>query len=128
MHRRRGAATALPNRRLRHPAARADVAVDVTLLYIDGCPNSQQAETRVRQALRSWRRRGRAGPASGPDAGAAPQLTFRGSPTVLINGADPFADPAAPVGLACRVHRTPTGPAGAPSIDELTAALHDART
>ena len=34
-----------------------------------------------------------------------------------------FADPSAPVGLACRVYRTTTGLAGAPSVDELTAVL-----
>ena len=28
---------------------------------------------------------------------------FVGSPTILLNGSDPFADPAAPAGMACRL-------------------------
>jgi hypothetical protein len=47
----------------------------------------------------------------------------RGSPTVLIDGEDPFADPDAPVGLACRVYPTADELAGAPSVAQLTAAL-----
>jgi hypothetical protein len=56
----------------------------------------------------------------------AQELSFRGSPTVLVNGHDPFADPSAPVGLACRVYPTATGLAGAPSVAELAAVLRAA--
>lgn len=48
---------------------------------------------------------------------------FRGSPTILIEGEDPFADDDAPVGLSCRIYQTETGPAGAPSVRQLTDAL-----
>jgi hypothetical protein len=48
---------------------------------------------------------------------------FRGSPTVLVNGQDPFADPDAPVGLSCRVFRTEAGLAGAPTVEQLLAVL-----
>lgn len=44
---------------------------------------------------------------------------FRGSPTVLIDGIDPFADEDAPVGLACRIYPTEQGPAGSPSLSQL---------
>ena len=33
-----------------------------------------------------------------PTAEEAEAVGFRGSPTVLVDGVDPFADPAAPVG------------------------------
>ncbi len=46
----------------------------------------------------------------------AERLSFRGSPTGLIDGEDPFADPTAPVGLSCRLFPTPTGLAGAPTM------------
>jgi hypothetical protein len=98
--------------------------VDVTLLYFDGCPNWHQAEDRVRQALAT---------VGLPQAmltlhrvetpEEAQRLSFRGSPTILVNGADPFADPTAPVGLACRVYRCGDATSGAPSVQELTAAL-----
>jgi hypothetical protein len=49
---------------------------------------------------------------------------FRGSPTVLVDGRDPFLDRDSPVGrLACRVDRTEDGLAGAPTVDQLVAAL-----
>ncbi|MCU1606716.1 MAG: hypothetical protein JWP46_3181 [Modestobacter sp.] len=100
----------------------------MTLLYFDGCPNWQEADTRVRQALRevgspedvlTLRR------VQTPEQ--AELLSFRGSPTVLVNGEDPFAEPAAPVRLACRVYRTADGLTGAPSVDELTAVLQGSR-
>jgi hypothetical protein len=101
--------------------------VTVTLLYVDGCPHWQEAHARVREALRV--------------AGAseavltvhrvetdeqAQQLSFRGSPTVLVNGEDPFVDQPAPVGLACRLYRTATGVSGAPPVEELAAVLRRA--
>jgi len=101
-----------------------DGPVNVTLLYFDGCPNWHEAERRVRQALAVagvpadvliLRRVG--------TAEEAERLAFRGSPTILIDGADPFAEPSAPVGLACRVYRGPDGVCGAPSVEDLTAAF-----
>jgi hypothetical protein len=48
---------------------------------------------------------------------------FRGSPTVLVNGHDPFAEPDGPAGLCCRVFRTDAGLAGAPTVEQLLAVL-----
>ncbi len=53
----------------------------------------------------------------------AEKARFRGSPSVLLDGVDPFADADAPVGLSCRVYDTPEGPAGSPTIEQLRAAL-----
>ena len=101
-----------------------DGPVEVTLQYFDGCPNWRETETRVREALRLV-----GAPAtvlslqtvSTPED--ADRLGFRGSPTVLVGGVDPFASPSAPVGLACRMFRTPAGLAGAPTVDQLVAAM-----
>lgn len=50
----------------------------------------------------------------------ARRVGFRGSPTVLLNGVDPFAAASDPVGgLSCRVYQTPDGPAGSPTLDQL---------
>lgn len=98
--------------------------MNVTLLYFDGCPNWQQTEQRLLHAL------DQAGLAptvltrqavETPEA--AERLRFRGSPTVLVNGHDPFADPNAPVGLSCRIFQTPDGLAGAPTVEQLLAVL-----
>lgn len=53
----------------------------------------------------------------------AEKARFRGSPSVLLDGVDPFADADTPVGLSCRVYDTPEGPAGSPTIEQLRAAL-----
>jgi hypothetical protein len=46
----------------------------------------------------------------------AEQLRFTGSPTIRIDGVDPFAEPASLPRLACRVHRTATGLSGTPDL------------
>jgi len=53
---------------------------------------------------------------------------FTGSPTILIDGVDPFALDGARFGLACRVYRTPHGLAGLPDRDALTSVLTGSRT
>ena len=53
----------------------------------------------------------------------ADRVGFRGSPSVLIDGTDPFSDPDAPVGLSCRVYSTPDGLAGSPTLEQLRTAL-----
>jgi len=79
----------------------------VELLYFDGCPNWRETDQRLRQALQLVGRddvlveRIRV---STPEEAQA--IGFLGSPTVRINGADPFAEPGARVGLACRLFRT----------------------
>jgi hypothetical protein len=98
--------------------------VNVSLLYFDGCPNWRTADERLAAALARLRRRDvtvtRRQVAS--DAEAA-DLGFRGSPTILVDGRDPFTDPDAPVGLACRVYRSRDGLAGAPTVEQLVEVL-----
>lgn len=98
--------------------------VEVTLLYFDGCPSWRLADERLAEALaltghpdQPVTRRQVTTPEQ------AEQLGFRGSPTVLLDGRDPFPEPGAPTGLACRMFRTPDGLAGAPSVEQLVAAL-----
>ncbi len=94
--------------------------MQVTLQFFDECPNWAVAEQRLRQALVEVGR---------PDQSIehrrvesveeAERVRFGGSPTILIDGVDPFADPAGPAGYACRVY---AGDA-APTVDELRRAL-----
>lgn len=48
---------------------------------------------------------------------------FLGSPTIRVNGRDPFARGDEPFGLSCRLYQTPDGAAGAPSLEQLCSAL-----
>jgi hypothetical protein len=60
------------------------------------------------------------------DLAAAQQMRFLGSPTILIDGIDPFADDALPASLSCRLYRTPIGLAGSPSVQQLIDILNAA--
>lgn len=95
--------------------------MDVTLLYFDGCPSWQVTDRRLRtlaaeRPFELTRRR-----VETPEA--AEELRFRGSPTVLVDGRDPFAEGDEPFGLSCRIYQTPDGPAGAPTVEQLREAL-----
>ena len=53
----------------------------------------------------------------------AERFSFRGSPTILIDGVDPFAEGDQAIGLSCRIYRTPDGYAGSPTSEQIAAAL-----
>jgi hypothetical protein len=93
----------------------------VALLYLAGCPNYLVADQRLREALVAV---GRAGTEVEHVLVSTDQeaevLSFHGSPTVLVDGLDPFAAADAPVALACRLYRTETGVAGSPHRGQLT--------
>jgi hypothetical protein len=70
--------------------------VDAALLYFDGCPNWQVAEMNLRAAVAQ---------VDAPDVAVRRQLVdtleeaervgFLGSPTILLDGIDPFPAPGA---------------------------------
>ena len=51
----------------------------------------------------------------------AERVRFVGSPTILIDGVDPWTPEGAPVGLSCRMFTTPDGLRGSPTWDQLEA-------
>jgi hypothetical protein len=53
----------------------------------------------------------------------AQECGFTGSPTFLIDGWDPFAEPGATAGLACRMYRTSSGLSGVPELRALREEL-----
>ncbi len=97
--------------------------VSVQLLYFEGCPHWRTADQRLQEALRL--------------AGCGDHIEYRkveatenaeaasphGSPTVLIEGVDPFNGHSAPGGESCRLYSTPQGLAGAPTLDQLLEVL-----
>ena len=97
---------------------------EALLLYFPGCPNVRLADERLREALvLAGRDDVRVGHRLVTTAEEAAAAGFRGSPTVLVDGRDPFADPAAATGLSCRVYPTEAGLAGAPTVEQLRAVL-----
>ena len=95
--------------------------VDVTLQYFDDCPSWQTTDRRLRRLSDEFGFRLHHQRVETSDA--ARQLAFCGSPTVLIDGDDPFASGDERIGLACRIYDTPDGLAGSPSLDQLRAAI-----
>jgi len=101
--------------------------MDVTLLYFDDCPNWLIANQHLDTLLDEYP--GMSITRHVVDTPEEAERTgFRGSPSILINDVDPFADPDDPVGLACRVYQTPAGPAGSPTLDQLREALIKTQT
>ena len=91
------------------------------LLYFDDCPHWKIADDRLNAVAT---RRGlvveRRLVATIEDAHAS---RFRGSPTILVDGRDPFASGDEANGLSCRLYQTPDGPAGSPTLEQLEAVI-----
>ena len=97
--------------------------MEVTVLTIPRCPNSALMEERLAAAaeglpdVRVTRR-------IVADEHDADALGMRGSPTLLIDGTDPFPAPGAAAGLSCRLYPQEDGSmAGAPPATALRRAL-----
>lgn len=106
-----------------HNRAGAELA-EVTLLYVDHCPSYHLAAERLRETIaRSDLPRPTVIWHPVHDERSAAAAGFAGSPTLLINGRDPFPRPASVAGLCCRLYRTEEGLSGSPSVDQLVAAL-----
>lgn len=97
--------------------------MNITLQYFDGCPSWKEADATVRSVVADLGIEAALDhqPVDTPEE--AERLGFRGSPTVLLDGKDPFAEPDAPVGLACRIYHGESGPTGSPDPRELERAI-----
>ena len=98
--------------------------MEVTIQYFDSCPNWRVVDTRVKELVQQH----------GLDdvsltyqlidtPEAAEEYQFAGSPTMLVDGRDPFKTDQTPIGLACRTYMTATGLAPSPSVDQIRQAL-----
>jgi hypothetical protein len=99
--------------------------MQITVQVIDGCPYRALAQQRLREALRDG--------AGTPifvtveeivDEDHCRRIGFRGSPTFLIDGRDPFVEGTQVIGLRCRVYDTEAGRDHAPSVDQLRRAIN----
>ena len=100
----------------------------VDIAHVPECPNLSLASSRVRQALAQSGRTATVREIEVASEDGARALGIRGSPTILVDGRDPFPSAAAP-SLSCRLYSTPTGLQGAPSVADLVKALsHEGET
>ena len=98
--------------------------VDVELLVVPDCSNESVALSvlclafdRLGLAAQSVRTTVIASQEQTPERG------FVGSPTILINGVDPFSAAGQSPAYACRVYATPDGLSGVPPLGEVISAL-----
>ena len=94
-------------------------------MYFEDCPNWRTADARLAEALVCV---GRSPLAITHQVIGTPEeaeaVGFGGSPTILVDGRDPFAGSGVPpVGLACRLYPGAAGPEAAPSVAELAEVL-----
>jgi hypothetical protein len=98
--------------------------VEVEVLTVPDCPHRAEAITRVRDALAAAEQVGAVVAervvATVEEAAAA---GMRGSPTILIDGRDPFLSGTDEPSLSCRLYRSAAGVEGAPAITALVEAL-----
>lgn len=97
--------------------------MNITLQYFDSCPNWKIVDGRLKAIIEE----------RGLDVDLeyqqiethqdAVKYQFAGSPTLLIDGVDPFGTGQMPVGLACRTYLTDSGLAESPSVAQLGEAL-----
>jgi len=97
--------------------------MELTILEVAGCPHAALLEERLAAAL-----------AGGPpavitrrvvtDPDEAARAGLHGSPTVLVDGSDPFAAPGQPASMSCRLYDNGAGRLeGAPSVGRLREAI-----
>ena len=97
--------------------------MDLTVLAVADCPHAALMEERLAAAL-----------AGGPpavvirrviaDPEEAARAGLHGSPTVLVDGSDPFAAPGQAASMSCRLYDNGSGRLeGAPSVGQLRRAL-----
>lgn len=113
----------------------------VKILYFNGCPSWQTAAERLRLVLAELGRADVAVQVEDVHRTSHLSLAWAGSPTLLLDGRDPFAaaDGRPSAGLAigggrhpvpardaCRIYLTETGFEAGPSLEQLRTALKHA--
>jgi hypothetical protein len=96
--------------------------MELTVLMVAGCPHAALLEERLAAALRgapvTVTRRVITDPAEAAPAG------LNGSPTLLLDGSDPFAAPGQPASMSCRLYDNGPGlREGAPSVSRLRQVM-----
>jgi hypothetical protein len=102
--------------------------MDLVVLSVPDCPNMMLLEQRLALVIE-----GREDVTVSrhliADEEEAARCGMRGSPTILVGGTDPFAEPGQLASLSCRLFRDTDGHLdGAPSVSQLRLAIENAVT
>jgi hypothetical protein len=87
--------------------------MDLMVLAVPGCPSAMLLEERLAQVL-AGRRDVSVSHQVIEDEKQAARQGMHGSPTILIDGRDPFAELGQSSSVSCRLYRDSNGRVGAP--------------
>jgi hypothetical protein len=107
-------------------SAQGGFKVNVQLLYIDGCPHWKMMEDRLHCALEVLGIETTIERCLVENQEDADRFSFPGSPSVLLDGRDPFPMNSDSFGVTCRRYLTPAGPSGTPTVGQLTEVIRRA--
>ena len=97
--------------------------MDLTVLAVPDCPNVMLLEERLAQVLEGRRDVSVSRQVIAEEDEAA-RWGMHGSPTILVDGIDPFAGPGQSASVSCRLYRAGGGQVdGAPSVSQLRQAI-----
>jgi hypothetical protein len=98
-------------------------AVRIAIVHVPGCPNVDRLRARLRDALAGLGVEASVRQVEVDTGDAAARAGLAGSPTILIDGRDPFPGESDAGSLSCRLYRTGDDVDGAPSMGQLMEAL-----
>jgi hypothetical protein len=101
--------------------------MDIELLVVPDCPHQSAAAELIAKAMADTGVKATLTTTLIATEDMAAQRHFTGSPTILLNGSDPFAEPGDRVALACRLYSTADGLRGVPALRDLRQALKRTR-
>ncbi len=95
----------------------------IVLHYFDSCPSWRVADARLREVIAELGLDAEVRYLRVESQQQAEELGFLGSPSILIDGRDPFRSDSQPAGWSCRLYETEAGLEGAPSKAQLRRVL-----
>lgn len=98
----------------------------IELLWFEGCPSHQRAKELLEQVLREEGIADQVEMIQVHDDADARARKFLGSPTIRINGVDPFVEPnQKSFAIQCRMYHSPESLNSVPTKAMLRAAVRD---
>ena len=95
----------------------------IDILHVSHCPHLEDARAHVHEAVTAAGVRATVEEREIATSDDARRRGMHGSPTILLDGRDPFATDADGGSLSCRLYEVDGKLAGAPSIPQIVAAI-----
>lgn len=102
------------------------MTMEIEVLVVPDCPHQAAATDLIATALADTGVKANITITTVATHDEAQERGFPGSPTILLNGSDPFARSDTPTALSCRLYSTPDGLRGVPALRDLRQALKQA--